>query len=206
MTRPTPGRRLPRLPGVVAAMAAAVLVAACSQESERTSATPPAPPSSSTAPTDPPAAAPDDALPSPLSVTIPSLDIDDEVIELGIDDEGALEVPEDHDRIGWFSGGSRPGSPGPTVLAGHVDSRTGPAVFARLETLREGDRVTMSGGGSSVTYVVTDTRSVEQDAFPTEDVFGATVDDQLRLITCTGEFDADRGGYQSNRVVTAVAE
>jgi hypothetical protein len=34
-----------------------------------------------------------------------------------------------------------PGQLGPAVIAGHVDSRTGPTVFYRLRDLRPGDRI-----------------------------------------------------------------
>ncbi|MGO1524065.1 MAG: class F sortase [Nesterenkonia sp.] len=35
------------------------------------------------------------------------------------------------------------------------------------------------------------------------EVFGAQLDDQLRLITCTGEFDHAQHSYEDNRVVFA---
>ena len=64
-------------------------------------------------------------------------------MRLGLDADGALEVPADFGTAGWWSGGARPGEPGPAVIAGHVDSRSGPAVFFRLGELRRGDRVTI---------------------------------------------------------------
>jgi sortase (surface protein transpeptidase) len=51
---------------------------------------------------------------------------------------------------GWFTGGPMPGQLGPAVIAGHVDSRTGPAVFHRLRDLRPGDQIRVrdgAGGG-----------------------------------------------------------
>ena len=43
-----------------------------------------------------------------------------------------------------------------------------------------------------------------KNQFPTELVFGATLDDELRLITCTGDFDRQERSYRDNRVVFAV--
>ena len=41
----------------------------------------------------------------------------------------AEELPT---KAGWYADGTAPGDTGPAVLAGHVDSKRGPAVFYRL--------------------------------------------------------------------------
>ncbi len=41
--------------------------------------------------------------------------------------------------------------------------------------------------------------------FPTPQVFGATTEDSLRLITCTGPWDSLAESYEDNRVVYATA-
>jgi hypothetical protein len=41
------------------------------------------------------------------------------------------------------------------------------------------------------------------DAFPSFDVYGATADPELRLITCGGNYSASRGEYFANTVVFA---
>jgi hypothetical protein len=51
--------------------------------------------------------------------------------------DGAMQIPGDFLRAGWFAG-TAPGQ-GPSVFPGHVDSRSGPAVFHRLGELRPGD-------------------------------------------------------------------
>lgn len=145
------------------------------------------------------------AVAPPRSVEIAALGLREELVDLGLTPEGALEVPADPDRVGWFSGGGRPGGSGPTVVVGHVDSDTGPAVFAGLRELGPGDEVVLtSDDGRTTTYAVTEVGDVPQQPFPTEQVFGATVDDVLRLITCTGPYDDAAGRYTENRIVTAV--
>jgi LPXTG-site transpeptidase (sortase) family protein len=139
-----------------------------------------------------------------VRVEIPAIGVDAVPIDLGIGDDGELEVPTDPDDVGWYTGGGRPGERGPTVVVGHVDAVDGPAVFADLATLEAGDTVVVHrADGRAVPYVVERAEAVEQDRFPTELVFGATADDQLRLITCTGPYDRDAGRYTQNHVVFA---
>ncbi|MDJ0392166.1 class F sortase [Rhodococcus sp. G-MC3] len=103
--------------------------------------------------------------------------------------------------MGWFSEGGRPGGIGPTVLAGHVDSVTGPAVFDKLRQLNAGDVVTVtSSAGDSAHYRVETLGDLSKSDFPTVDVFGATSADRIRLITCSGDFDSAVGSYSRNLV------
>ena len=140
----------------------------------------------------------------PARVDVPAIDLSEPLIDLGLDGEGAMEVPVDADDVGWFTGGGRPGGRGPTVIAGHVDSTTGPAVFFRLDELVVGDEVTVTDvEGGVVRYTVTEVIDVPKAEFPTARVFGAQPTDQLRLVTCGGAFDRASGHYEENRVVFA---
>jgi hypothetical protein len=139
-----------------------------------------------------------------VRVSIPALGLDEPLIDLGLSPRGDMEVPSDFDEIGWFTGGGRPGGYGPTVIAAHVDSPTGPAIFLRLSELAPGDAVDVTDEtGAVFTYVVTEVADYPKDAFPTGRVFGATSADELRLITCGGVFDPAAASYEDNRVVFA---
>lgn len=140
----------------------------------------------------------------PSRVVIPALGLDEQLIPLGLAPDGAMEVPVDYDEVGWFTGVGRPGGTGPTVIAAHVDSPTGPAVFQRLDEVAVGDLVEVHDvDGTLHTYRVTETADYPKAAFPTARVFGATAADTLRVITCGGVFDRDAGSYLDNRVVFA---
>lgn len=142
----------------------------------------------------------------PVRLRIPALGLDEQLIDLGLAADGSMEVPGDPDRAGWFTGGGRPGGHGPTVLAGHVDSQEGPAVFGSLTELGPGDEVAVENAeGELVTYRVDRVADYPKGTFPTHEVFGATVDDEVRLITCTGEWDTLASSYEDNRVVFATA-
>jgi len=142
----------------------------------------------------------------PVRVEVPAIGAASDLVDLGIATDGTLEVPVDFDLAGWFTGGGRPGGRGPLVIAGHVDSQDGPAVFYRLRDLSPGDTVEVTSEDGTLTrYRVTDVQDHPKDAFPTAAVFGATAGDELRLVTCGGTFDRALRSYTDNLVVFATA-
>lgn len=141
--------------------------------------------------------------PTRLRVRAIGVDTPLETLKLGAD--GELQPPATNERAGWYAAGTAPGDVGPAVLAGHVDSKRGPAVFYRLRELTAGDRIEVTRGGRTVTFTVTATAWYPKRAFPTDEVYGPTPDRQLRLITCGGVFDRTLRSYRDNLVVYAVA-
>lgn len=142
----------------------------------------------------------------PLTLTIPSLGVDrSPLVELGKELDGTLEVPSDYDRAGWFAPGPAPGQFGPAVLAGHVDSKDGPAVFYRLAQLRPGAIVDVArADGRVARFSVDKVERYAKDRFPTVAVYGdSNHRAELRLITCGGRFDARTGHYTDNVVAYA---
>jgi hypothetical protein len=148
----------------------------------------------------------------PTRVRVARIGIDSPLTPLGLDPVGALLPPTDFDRAGWYAGGPVPGDPGPAVLAGHLDSRSGPAVFARLGELRPGDRVEVwrtdpgQSRSSRGVFRVTGSLRSAKAHFPTAAVYGPTPVPELRLVTCGGAFDPGTGHYRDNLVVFAVAD
>ncbi|SEF16247.1 sortase domain-containing protein [Jiangella alba] len=139
----------------------------------------------------------------PVRVRIPAIGVDSALETLRRGDDGRLAAPVDWQTAGWFAGGPVPGTPGPAVLAGHVDSPSGPAVFAGLARLRPGDRVEVElSDGETAVFVVDGSRTVPQADFPSDEVYGPVPDRQLRLITCH-TFDESAGHYVDNLVVFA---
>lgn len=144
--------------------------------------------------------------PAPVSLRVPAIDVDLSSLDrLGVADDGTIEVPEDPDDAGWLTASAAPGRTGPAVIAGHVDTRDGPAVFARLGELAPGDEVVVGlEDGTSVSYVVTGSETYPKTEFPTERVYGPAPAPVLRLITCGGDFDRAVSSYEDNVVVYAV--
>jgi LPXTG-site transpeptidase (sortase) family protein len=120
--------------------------------------------------------------------------------------DGELQVPSNVDRVGWWDGSAYVGDPfGSTVIAGHVDSATeGIGFFAKLLGIRVGAKVTLQGNGHRVSYRVVATQTVAKDALASDSqAFDQTGDHRLVLITCTGVYHPDQGGYDRNLVVIA---
>ncbi|MEW1912783.1 class F sortase [Kitasatospora sp. NPDC085895] len=141
----------------------------------------------------------------PVRLLIPRIGVDAPVGPVGLNGDGTVEVPplDRPGRVGWYRDGAAPGLPGPAVLLGHYRTRQGPAVFERLPTLRPGDTVRVrQEDGRTVTYRVRAIRQFRKSAFPTDLVYGATPDAQLRLVTCGGTIGKD-GHYSDNIVVLA---
>ncbi len=163
-------------------------------------------PSSTTPPSTTRAAAPTQA--PPTQIAIPSIGVHSKVQVLGLQSDGALQVPQPgphYDQAAWCDCSPNPGQQGPSVIIGHVDSAaSGPSVFFRLGALTPGATVTVThADGVTDTFRVNGVRRFAKDHFPTELVYGNTPDPQLRLITCGGSFDDATGHYVDDIVVFA---
>jgi hypothetical protein len=140
---------------------------------------------------------------TPTRVRIPAIGVDSALEELHTK-AGVLQPPTDPLVAGWWSGGPVPGNPGPAVIAGHLDSYTGPAVFIHLSELSAGDLIDVTrSNGSTVAFVVDSVDVYQKSAFPTQAVYGATPGVALRLITCGGTFDRAKQVYLANVIVYA---
>jgi LPXTG-site transpeptidase (sortase) family protein len=160
------------------------------------------------APTGPIVAAPQSPGPqpvaAPVSLTIPLIGVQTNLITLGLLSNGQLEVPTTTSVAGWYTGSPRPGSVGSSIIVGHIDNTSGPGVFYRLNTLTKGDKIYVKrADGTLAEFSVTSVQSYLKDHFPTEDVYGPVPDAELRLITCGGAFDYATHHYLSDIVVYA---
>jgi sortase (surface protein transpeptidase) len=140
----------------------------------------------------------------PVHISIPAIGVSAPVIPLRRNRDHTLQVPKNFARAGWFLGGPEPGETGPAIVAGHVDSKTGPAVFYRLRALLPGDRIKITLADRTVVrFVVTWGIAVQKKRFPWQRVAGGTAQPALRVITCDGAFDRSTGHYVDNYVVFA---
>ena len=141
----------------------------------------------------------------PTRVRVPALGLAAAVRPVGVDGERQMRLPADPRVLGWYRFGAGTGERGSVVLAGHVDSRRfGVGPLAELQAIGVGDRVeVVTGPGGTRFYRVDSIELFERQALPAE-VFARTGPERLRLVTCTGLYLPESGGYQQNLVVTAL--
>lgn len=163
----------------------------------------------------------------PISLHIPSLGVEAEVLGVGLTESDVMDAPTGGlddpvwDQAFWYRGSAVPGASSTALIAGHVGSRGGPGVFARLGDLVPGDPIVVEDlrTGVGTRYVVTETTEYTLAEAAQPDVmtriYGAgpvagrspvpSTDGlaHLTLITCAGTFRGET--HDRRRVVSAVA-
>ncbi|MCX4389939.1 class F sortase [Micromonospora peucetia] len=142
----------------------------------------------------------------PVGIAIDPIDVEAPVHGVGIAPDGSIAVPDAAraQEAGWYDQGPTPGQYGPSVIVGHVDTTTGPAVFHKLRDLRDGDRIEVARQDRSVAvFEVDSVERFDKDQLPAGEVFGDFSRPRLRLITCGGRWVGGETGYADNVVVFA---
>ncbi|MFB6553387.1 MULTISPECIES: class F sortase [unclassified Streptomyces] len=142
----------------------------------------------------------------PVRLHIPEISVDAPFTDLAIGANGQLQAPppDDTNLVGWYAKGASPGEEGTSIIAGHVDTKTSPAVFARLGQLEEGDVFHVErADGRKASFVVDGVETFDKDDFPSKRVYGDGDRAEVRLITCAGDYDRKAKDYTDNLVVFA---
>lgn len=139
----------------------------------------------------------------PVRLRIPSIDVDAPIEYVGLDADGAMDVPEGPDDVAWFNLGPRPGEVGSAVLAGHYGWKNNiPAAFDHLHELQIGDTIAVEDAdGSVITFVVREMKIYGKDDI-VSDVFSSSgLGAHLNLVTCTGVWNENQKTYAERLVV-----
>ncbi|HST70837.1 MAG TPA: class F sortase [Kocuria rosea] len=145
-------------------------------------------------------------LPPPVRVEVDGVPIDMPVVPVGIEDGGAMTLPDNHVQLGWYRHGPAPGAEeGAAVIAGHVDTLTEVTPMARLQDVAPGAEVTVERADGSVLRYRTETvERVHKRSLEDADLFRRTGAPVLHLVTCGGEWLEETGDYEDNVVLRAV--
>ncbi|MGW1026328.1 class F sortase [Streptomyces sp. NPDC002577] len=142
----------------------------------------------------------------PTRISIPAISVDAPFTSLTLAADGRLNPPpvNNDNLVGWYKGGASPGEPGAAIVVGHVDTKTGPAVFLGLSELKAGNRVDITRADGSVAHFKVDSvETFSKAEFPNDRVYDDTPDPELRLITCGGEYNRVAQDYEDNVVAFA---
>lgn len=139
----------------------------------------------------------------PVRVEIPAIELDTDLITLGLDADGAMQVLPNGFPAGWFTGSPTPGELGPAILVGHVHWQHKVGVFGKLGDVKADNQIRVTrADGSIAVFVVSRTEQVTKQAFPSGQVYGNIGSAGLRVITCGG-YDPASHVYEDNVIVFA---
>lgn len=137
----------------------------------------------------------------PQRLVIPKLGVDSVVVPITAPG-GVLTPPGDAQQLGWWSDGAEPGAAeGSALVTGHTLSRGG-AALQDLESLKPGDRISVSTSNGRIVYRVGSVLTFSKGSVATQaqELFSQSVPGRLVVITCE---DYNGSVYLSNVVVTA---
>ncbi len=141
------------------------------------------------------------AIASPSRIVIPAIGVDAEIVSVGIDKDGGMEVPR-VGLVGWYRLGPAPGATGPAVIVSHVSYAGKKGVFYDLKRLEPGDEILIYGDNGDHAVFRADSKETNlKTELPTERIWSNTQDPVIRLITCGGRFDPKTRHYLSNVIV-----
>ena len=144
----------------------------------------------------------------PARLTIPKINVDAAVEQVGLAPDGAMDVPKGPDDVAWFNLGKRPGDVGSAVMAGHFGWKNGiPAVFDNLNKLQKGDNIYVEDEkGVVTTFIVREIRTYDQNADAGSVFSSSDGKVHLNLVTCEGVWDKIQKSYSNRLVVFADKE
>src|SRR3989338_804411 len=140
----------------------------------------------------------------PNQISLLDINISAPIVPLGLKKDKTLQVPEKASEVGWFEKSAMPGQTGTLIMVGHYDSETGEGIFYKLDQLKIGEEIILTNTiGEEIIYKIEKMENYPLDNFPDELVYGNTAYPSLRLITCSGNFNAELSRYSHNLVVYA---
>lgn len=138
---------------------------------------------------------------NPVRIVIPAINAAANIIPVGVEKEGVMEVPPAQ-KAGWYKLGPVPGASGPSVIVAHVYYNHERDVFYNLRRLQPGDEIQVyDGSGDVAVFVVDSKEEVLKSELPGDKIWNKTSDPVIRLITCGGTFDPVTRHFLSNVIV-----
>lgn len=141
----------------------------------------------------------------PSKLLIPKIEIETKVQHVGKTSQGNMAIPSNHNDVGWYEHGVKPGEKGSAAFAGHLDSPWFSAgVFRRLNELVVGDEITtVDVNGKTLTFIVNEVAIYDEQSAPLDYIFGRDDAPRIVLITCDGKWNQTIRRYDKRLVVFA---
>src|SRR3990167_1056659 len=140
----------------------------------------------------------------PRVINIPSISVEARVMQMSVKSNGQLDAPKNVHDTGWYTGSSRPGYSGATLINGHVSGIHTDGVFKNLKHLQIGDELMLENGKREIfKYKVDKIETVKAKSVNMEKLLEpyAGKAQGLNLITCGGKYDAQKREYNDRVLV-----
>jgi len=140
----------------------------------------------------------------PRYLTIEKLGIKARVISMGLNRDGSIQAPMNVNDSGWYEKSVKPGVVGAVFLDGHAAGQLRQGLFAYLDTLKSGDRLSVeTGDGTVYRYEVLNS---EITALEETDMRKALLPQNgtlrgLNLMTCIGKYIPEKNTYDQRLIV-----
>jgi hypothetical protein len=136
----------------------------------------------------------------PQRLRVDALDIDAPLTGTLVNGDGALVPPDDPAQLAWWKAVRPSSGRGSVLVVGHLDVRGyGPGPLARIVHFRPGDRAELTGpDGAHATYLLRGVTTIQKQALPAADLFGAAGPERLVIVTCGGRYDPALHSWDSN--------
>lgn len=139
----------------------------------------------------------------PMRIQIPNINIDAPFEYVGINSQGAVDAPEDPDKVAWYSGGTRPGDIGSAVITGHLNwynSTNG--IFTNLHKIQLNDKIVIQDDqGIMLSFIVREIRSYNANEEAIDVFISDDGKSHLNLITCEGSWDKVANSFSKRLVI-----
>ena len=140
---------------------------------------------------------------APRILTIAKINVKARILPMSVNADGSMQAPINIYDAGWYTGGVRPGDKGAAVIDAHASGPTRTGLFGRLDTLSNGDKITIEkGDGTILNYEVVETKKVPRDNLDMRELLTPKVGEEgLNLITCTGTWQQQGETYSDRALV-----
>ncbi|MBG9613498.1 class F sortase [Bacillus cereus] len=138
----------------------------------------------------------------PVKLTFQRTQVTVNILQVELDKDGRMFVQDGLEMASWYRQSAIPGNQGNSLIAGHRDWKGTLGPFQYLETIQKNERVLIQYENKEIHIF----QVVEKNVYPMNEVPESVMNVQgksrVTLITCTGEFIREKGGYQSRVIVT----
>jgi sortase (surface protein transpeptidase) len=118
----------------------------------------------------------------PVRLEIPAIGVDAAIEHVGINSLNQIDVPKIAANVAWFDRSALPGQRGNSVISGHLDTATAPAVFYELRKLIAGDEMVVTyANNDRYVFVVSAKQRYYFDEAPMDQILGAATGRNLNL-------------------------